>query len=78
MREASRISKQAMSGINAGISSSISGIRVTKAFNNSELEMKSLIATTKILLKLENYTSRALRHLTQAHHLLLTCSMLFV
>lgn len=40
MREASRISKQAMSGINAGISSSISGIRVTKAFNNSELEMK--------------------------------------
>ena len=40
MREASRISKQAMSGINAGISSSISGIRVTKAFNNSELEIK--------------------------------------
>ena len=40
MREASRISKQAMSGINAGISSSISGIRVTKAFNNSELEME--------------------------------------
>ena len=40
MREASRISKQAMSGINAGISSSISGVRVTKAFNNSELEMK--------------------------------------
>lgn len=40
MREASRKSKIAMSGINAGISSSISGIRVTKAFNNSELEMK--------------------------------------
>lgn len=40
MREASRKSKIAMSGINAGISSSISGIRVTKAFNNSELEME--------------------------------------
>lgn len=40
IREASRKSKIAMSGINAGISSSISGIRVTKAFNNSELEMK--------------------------------------
>ncbi len=40
MREASRKSKIAMSGINAGISSSISGVRVTKAFNNSELEMK--------------------------------------
>lgn len=40
IREASRKSKIAMSGINAGISSSISGIRVTKAFNNSELEME--------------------------------------
>ena len=40
MREASRKSKIAMSGINSGISSSISGIRVTKAFNNSELEME--------------------------------------
>lgn len=40
IREASRKSKIAMSGINAGISSSISGVRVTKAFNNSELEMK--------------------------------------
>lgn len=40
IREASRKSKIAMSGINASISSSISGIRVTKAFNNSELEMK--------------------------------------
>ena len=40
MREASRKSKIAMSGINAGISSSISGVRVTKAFNNSELEME--------------------------------------
>ena len=40
IREASRKSKIAMSGINAGISSSINGIRVTKAFNNSELEMK--------------------------------------
>ncbi len=40
MREASRKSKIAMSGINAGISSSISGIRVTKAFSNSELEME--------------------------------------
>ena len=47
MREASRISKQAMSGINAGISSSISGIRVTKAFNNSELEMEKFDSYNK-------------------------------
>lgn len=40
MRNASRKSKKAMSGINAAISSSISGIRVTKAFNNSEFEIQ--------------------------------------
>lgn len=47
IREASRKSKIAMSGINAGISSSISGIRVTKAFNNSELEMKKFDSYNK-------------------------------
>ena len=38
MKEASSKSKAAMAKINAAISSSISGIRVTKAFNNAKLE----------------------------------------
>ncbi len=38
MKEASSKSKAAMAQINAAISSSISGIRVTKAFNNAKLE----------------------------------------
>lgn len=38
MRNASRKSKRAQSLINQSISSSISGVRVTKAFNNSKLE----------------------------------------
>lgn len=38
MRNASRKSKKAQSLINESISSSISGVRVTKAFNNSTLE----------------------------------------
>ena len=39
MVESSRKAKKALSKINADISSSISGVRVTKAFNNSEVEM---------------------------------------
>ena len=39
MIESSRKSKKAMSKINADLSSSISGVRVTKAFNNSQIEM---------------------------------------
>ncbi|MDO4940074.1 MAG: ABC transporter ATP-binding protein [Erysipelotrichaceae bacterium] len=39
MKESSRKSKIAISKINADISSSISGIRVTKAFNNYDVEL---------------------------------------
>lgn len=39
MIESSRKAKKALSKINADISSSISGIRVTKAFNNYDVEM---------------------------------------
>lgn len=40
MIESSRKSKKAIAKINADVSSSISGVRVTKAFNNSNIEMK--------------------------------------
>lgn len=40
MREAFTRARQSMAIINASIESSISGIRVTKAFNNSELEQE--------------------------------------
>ncbi|MDO5440680.1 MAG: ABC transporter ATP-binding protein [Erysipelotrichaceae bacterium] len=40
MVESSRKSKRAIAAINADISSSISGIRVTKAFNNSDIELE--------------------------------------
>ena len=39
MKESSRKSKVAIAKINADISSSISGVRVTKAFNNSNIEI---------------------------------------
>ncbi len=47
MREASRKSKIAMAKINAAISSSISGIRVTKAFNNAKLEEEKFDISNK-------------------------------
>lgn len=47
MREASRKSKIAMAKINAAISSSISGIRVTKAFNNAKLEEEKFDLSNK-------------------------------
>ncbi len=43
MRNASRRSKAAISKINANISSSISGVRVTKAFNNDEIELNKFL-----------------------------------
>jgi len=39
MRDSSRKAKAAISKINADIASSISGVRVTKAFNNSKIEL---------------------------------------
>ena len=47
MIESSRKSKKAMSKINADISSSISGVRVTKAFNNSEIEVDKFEKTNE-------------------------------
>ena len=47
MIEASRKSKKAIAKINADISSSISGVRVTKAFNNSEIEMSKFEKSNK-------------------------------
>jgi len=40
MRDSSRAAKKAISRINADIASSISGVRVTKAFNNSNIELE--------------------------------------
>ena len=51
MRDASRKSKIALSGINAAISSSISGVKVTKAFNNSELEIEKFDKQNKEFIK---------------------------
>ena len=47
MKESSRKSKIAISKINADISSSISGIRVTKAFNNYDVEMEKFKKSDK-------------------------------
>jgi len=47
MIEASRKSKKAIAKINADISSSISGIRVTKAFNNSDVELDKFNKSNK-------------------------------
>ena len=43
MKESSRKAKIAIAKINADISSSISGVRVTKAFNNSKVEIDKFI-----------------------------------
>ena len=47
MMSASRKSKKAIAKINTDISSSISGIRVTKAFNNSNIEMDKFSKSDK-------------------------------
>ena len=47
MIEASRKSKKAIAKINADISSSISGVRVTKAFNNSDVELEKFNKSNK-------------------------------
>lgn len=51
MIESSRKSKKAMSKINADISSSISGVRVTKAFNNSQIEMNKFEKSNESFVK---------------------------
>ena len=51
MVESSRKSKKAMSKINADISSSISGVRVTKAFNNSNIEVNKFEKTNETFVK---------------------------
>ena len=51
MVESSRKSKKAMSKINADISSSISGVRVTKAFNNSNIEVDKFEKTNETFVK---------------------------
>ena len=47
MIESSRKSKKAIAKINADISSSISGVRVTKAFNNSDIELSKFEKSNK-------------------------------
>ena len=47
MVDSSRKSKKAIAKINADISSSISGVRVTKAFDNSEIEMEKFKKSDK-------------------------------
>lgn len=51
MLNASRRSKAAISGINSAIQSSISGIRVTKAFSNSEIEIAKFNESDKEFIK---------------------------
>ena len=47
MMESSRRSKKAIAKINADISSSVSGIRVTKAFNNADIELNKFEKSDK-------------------------------
>ena len=51
MEESSRKSKIAIAKINADISSSISGVRVTKAFNNSNEEVKKFTKSNEDFIK---------------------------
>ena len=51
MIDASRRSKKAIAKINADISSSISGVRVTKAFNNSDIELEKFEKSNETFVK---------------------------
>ena len=48
MKESSRKARKALSKINADIASSISGVRVTKAFNNSQVEIEKFDKSDKL------------------------------
>lgn len=66
MRNASRKSKKAQSLINESISSSISGVRVTKAFNNSKLEEEKFDVSNNAFIdaKKDHYKWFAIFHST--------------
>ena len=51
MKESSRKAKKALSKINADIASSISGVRVTKAFNNYDVEIDKFDKTDKLFVE---------------------------
>ena len=51
MIESSRKAKKALSKINADISSSISGVRVTKAFNNSDIELEKFNKSNELFVQ---------------------------
>ena len=51
MVESSRKAKKALSRINADVASSISGVRVTKAFNNSDIEVDKFNDSNKEFIK---------------------------
>ena len=51
MRDASKMSKKAFAKMNVSLESSISGIRVTKAFNNADLEINKFNNSSKDFIK---------------------------